>query len=554
MRILNSGQITLKSFKGCAVFIFSLLSLVAHSQNDNKLTSRDLSYLTSGGKLHPLQAIIDIRHYTIALDVDIKQQSISGSVEVSLNLSKKTDTILLNLVHLYTVTKIIVNKKTVVFDQHDDKIFITAAAGFEMGNQLVTIDYNGIPPVAIKPPWDGGFTWAKDTNGNDWVAINIQAEGGEMYFPCKDHPSDEPNEGADLKITVPSNLVVAGPGLLMSVTTKKDRSTYHWKTNYTISNYCILFNIGKYKVVKDMYTTIAGNKVPIEYYVLEVDTMHAKKVIATKIRDSRILEKYFGEYPWVKEKIGIAEVPNSGMEHQTMITFDNKFIYKNIGGQEYSANLFHEYAHEWWANKVTNKDWAHMWIQEGIATYAEALAMLELGGEAAYNEMIAGHRRGVRNKKAMVLGDEVAEEEVYSGGDIYGKGSFFMHSLRYLIGDDIFFPALKKLATDPATTYDNFVTTDDVEKLFSRAAGKDLKPFFDFYLRTTNVIDVNVKEIGYQKYQLKITNFFMPLPFEIVANDKTSKMVIPAEGLVINSATPPQIDPKGFYLKKVTIQ
>ena len=555
MKLFYNQLITaMKLFKQGSFIILSLLSLAAHSQNDNKLTSRDLSYLTSGGKLLPLQAIIDIRHYTIALEVDIKNQSISGTVEVSLNLSKKTDTILLNLVHLYTVTKISVNKKAVSFHQHDDKIFITAPAGFEMGNQQVTIDYNGIPPVAIKPPWDGGFTWTKDTNGNDWVSINIQAEGGAMYFPCKDHPSDEPNEGAELKITVPSGLVVAGPGLLMGVTTKKDKSTYHWKTNYTISNYCILFNIGKYKVVKDMYTTIAGNKVPIEYYVLEVDTMHAKKVIATKIRDSRILEKYFGEYPWAKEKIGIAEVPNSGMEHQTMITFDNKFSYKNIGGQEYSANLFHEYAHEWWANKVTNKDWGHMWIQEGIATYAEALAMLELGGEAAYNEIIAGHRRGVKNRKPIVPGEEATEEEVYSGGDIYGKGSFFMHSLRYLIGDAIFFPALKKLATDPATTYDNFVTTGDVEKLFSRASGKDLQPFFDFFLRTTNVIDVNVKEIGFQKYQLKITNFFMPLPFDIVANDKTSKMVIPAEGLVINSATAPQIDPKGFYLKKLTIQ
>jgi aminopeptidase N len=545
---------TLILFKIVSFFFFSFLCYVAQSQNNNNTNSRDLSYLTSGGKLLPLQAIIDIRHYTIALDIDIRQQSIKGSVEVSLNLSKKTDTLLLNLVHLYTVTKVTVNKKVAGFDQHDDKIFITSPTAFETGNHKVTIEYNGIPPVAVKPPWDGGFTWTKDGNGNDWVAINIQGEGGGMYFPCKDHPSDEPNEGADLKITVPSNLVVAGPGLLMSVTTKKNRSTYHWKTNYTISNYCILFNIGKYKVVKDSYTTIAGNTVPIEYYVLDLDTMHAKKVIATKIRDTRILEKYFGEYPWVKEKIGIAEVPNPGMEHQTMITFDNKFLYKKIGNQDYSDNLFHEYAHEWWANKVTNKDWAHMWIQEGIATYAEALAMLELGGEAAYNEIISGHRRGVRNKKAMVLGEEITEEEVYSGGDIYGKGSFFMHSLRYVTGDDIFFPALKKLATDPAYTYNNFVTTDDVEKLFSRASGKDLKPFFDFYLRTTNVIDVNVKEIGFQKYQVKITNFFMPLPFDIVVNDKASKMVIPAEGIVVNSVSPPQVDPKGFYLKKLTIQ
>ena len=533
-------------------FIFLVQISFAQNQNNN---SRDLSYLSSGGKLHPLQSIMDIRHYTIALDIDIANRSFKGSTEVNLNLSEKTNTILLDLIHFYTITQIKVNNTVFAFDQKEDKIFITSTAGFEIGNQKVLIEYNGIPPVAIKPPWDGGFTWSKDSNGNDWISINIQAEGGKMYFPCKDHPSDEPNEGVDMKITVPKNLVVAGPGLLQSVTTKNNKSTYYWKTNYTISNYCILFNIGKYKVAKDVYTTILGNTVPIEYYVLEVDTAQAKKVIQLKKRDTKILEKYFGEYPWVKEKIGVAEVPNSGMEHQTMITFDNKFIYKQVGGQEYSANLFHEYAHEWWANKVTNKDWGHMWIQEGIATYAEALAMLELGGEAAYDEIIAGHRRGSKNAHAVVpAGEGISEKEVYSGGDIYTKGSFFMHSLRYLIGDDVFFPTLKKLATDPQYTYDNFVTTQDVEKLFSKASGKDLKPFFDFYLRTTDILDINVKEIGFQKYQIKINNFFMPMPIEITTNGKTNRMMISKEGITVNSALAPQVDAKGFYLKKVTIK
>ena len=537
------------------LFVLLLPTLNSFSQNNNSLNSRDLSYLTTGGKLHPLQAIMDIRHYTIVIDVDIANKSIKGSTEVSLNLSKKTDSLLLDLIHLYTVTKVKVNNKAVAFTQQDDQVLMTSPTGFAIGNQKVLIEYNGIPPVAIKPPWDGGFTWSKDSNGNDWISINIQAEGGKMYFPCKDHPSDEPNEGADLKITVPKHLVVAGPGLLQSVTTKKDKSTYFWKTNYTISNYCILFNIGKYKVAKDEYTTILGNKVPIEYYVLEVDTAQAKRVIAVKKRDSKILEKYFGEYPWAKEKIGIAEVPNSGMEHQTMITFDNKFSYKLVGGQEYSDNLFHEYAHEWWANKVTNKDWGHMWIQEGIGTYAEALAMLELGGESAYDEMIAAHRRGSRNRNPIVpAGEEVSENEVYAGGDIYGKGSFFMHSLRYVIGDAIFFPTLKKLATDPQSTYDNFVTTTDVEKLFSSAAGQDLKPFFDFYLRTTNVLDITIKEVGFHKYQIKVNNSFMPLPLEITTNGQTNRMVIAKDVITVNSTSPPQVDAKGFYLKKVTIQ
>ena len=534
-------------------FNINILDLTAISQNRDDINNRDILYLTSGGKLSPLQAIIDIRHYTIELDVDIANQSIAGFTEVSLNVAKKTDTLLLDLIHLYKITSIKVNSKSVSFQHKNDKIFITNPSGFDIGNQKVKIEYNGIPPVAIKPPWDGGFTWVKDVAGNDWISINIQGEGGKMYFPCKDHPSDEPNEGVDMKITIPSNLVVAGPGLLMNVTTKKNKSTYYWKTNYTISNYCILFNIGKYKVAKDTYTTIEGNKVPIEYYVLEADTAQAKKVIELKKRDTKILEKYFGEYPWAKEKIGIAEVPNSGMEHQTMITFDNKFKYKTINGQEYSDNLFHEYAHEWWANKVTNKDWAHMWIQEGIATYSEALAMLEIGGETEYKTMIDRHRRGVKNRKAMVLGEEITEEEVYSGGDIYGKGSFFMHSLRYVIGDEIFFPTLKKLATDSKYTYDNCVTTDDVEKLFSTETGKNLKPFFNFFLRTTDVLNIDVKEIGYQKYLIKLNNFFMPLPFDIISNGKIEKVSIPAEGITVNSTFAPQVDPKGNYLKKITL-
>ncbi|MGI9138702.1 MAG: hypothetical protein ACR2IM_06645, partial [Sediminibacterium sp.] len=143
---------------------------------------------------------------------------------------------------------------------------------------------------------------------------------------------------------------------------------------------------------------------------------------------------------------------------------------------------------------------------------------------------------------------------VYSGGDIYGKGSFFMHSLRYVIGDEIFFPTLKKLATDQKYTYDNFVTTSDVEQLFSNASNRNLKPFFDFYLRTTKVLDITIKEVGFQKFQIKVNNHFMDLPFDINANGKNTRMVIPVEGIIVTSATPPQVDARGNYLKKITIQ
>ncbi len=530
-----------------------LLVCIGLSVQVIKAQNKDISYLSSGGKLNPLQGNMDIRHYTIALDVDIAGQTINGSTEISIILAQPADTILFDFVHLLTVSNIKVNNKDVAFEHKDDKIYITGKKPFQAGKQIIKIMYGGTPPVAVRPPWFGGFTWTKDRSGNPWVAINCQKEGGRLYFPCKDHPSDEPNEGVDMMITVPKDLVVAGPGLLQKVTKKNDKQTYHWKTNYTISNYCVVFNIGKYKVVSKDYTTINGHVVPIQYYILEEDLAQADKVIEMKARDTKILEKYFGEYPWYKEKIGIGEVPNSGMEHQTMITFDNKFKYVKVGGQDYSDNLFHEYAHEWWANKVTNKDWAHMWIQEGIGTYAEALAMYELGGQAAYDQIISGHRRSIRYIKPMVGIGEMTEDETYAQTDIYSKGSFFMHSLRYLLGDDIFLPTLKKLATDPAYTYDNFVTTDDVEKLFSTESKQNLKPFFDFYTRTTDKIDISIKETGFNKYSVKVNNSFMPLPFEVTTSTGTTRTVIGKDAILVSSETPPIIDGKGYYLKKVSM-
>ena len=533
---------------------FFLLFFLCFFAKNALAQNRDISYMSSGGKLHPLQANMDIRHYTIILDVDIDKKTIFGSTEIDMILSKPADTILLDLVYLLKVEKVKANDKQVNFQHVKDKIYITSTSPFQAGKQKITIFYGGEPPVAVKPPWFGGFTWTKDRSGNPWVAINCQKEGGRLYFPCKDHPSDEPNEGVDLFITVPASLVVAGPGLLMDVKTKKEKKTFHWKTNYTISNYCILFNIGKYEVISKDYKTIDGNIVPIQYYVLQEDTAQAKKIIELKERDSRVLEKYFGEYPWVKEKIGIAAVPNPGMEHQTMITFQNKFDYTDIGGQPYSANLFHEYAHEWFANKVTNKDWAHMWIQEGIATYAEALIHFELGGQAAYDDIINRHRRSIRAKKPMVGGEELSEDETYNGNDIYTKGSFFMHSLRYVLGDEVFLPTLKKLATDPKYTYDQFVTTQDVEQLFSMEAKQDLKPLFDFYTRTNDVLDIAVKEVGAGKFTIKLNNFFMALPMDITTEKGTTKMLIPKEGITVQSAFPPQVDLKNNYLKKINIQ
>ena len=509
--------------------------------------------LKSGGKLSPDQAIMDIRHYTVSLTVNPEQKSIDGFTEIDLILSQPSDRLVFDLTRVLTVKNVWVNGKEAKLDQQDDKLIITSTAAFNAGKIKAKIAYGGKPEVAERAPWIGGFQWEKDSQGNPWIAITCQGEGAKIYFPCKDHPSDEPNEGADMIITVPKGLTVAAPGLLQKVNHKKNQSTFHWKTNYTISNYCILFNVGKYKVAKRTYTTIDGNKVPLEYYVLEENFDKAEKILDLFEQSCMILEKYFGEYPWVKERIAASETPHLGMEHQTNIAYGNKYRYEKVGGKDFDWLLHHEFGHEWWANKVTNSDWAHMWIQEGICVFGDKMAIRELAGEEAYLKSMRETARQVQNKFPVVRGDEVDSDSAYHG-DIYGKGAFFMHTLRYVMGDDIFFPTLKKLATDPQYTYDNTVITSDVEKLFSGAYGKSLQPLFHLFLYTTNKLEVVVKQTADDKYNVRFLNIDMELPIDIVTDSGLKQIKIDSKGATITSSTPIQVDPKVFYLKKVTTE
>jgi len=510
--------------------------------------------LKSGGVLKPEQAIMDIRHYTVALNVDPQQKTISGYTEIDLNLSKATDVLLFDLWHGLTISTVSINGKKQNFTHtNDDLVKINLSKALPAEKIKVKIAYGGKPGVAERAPWIGGFQWEKDSKANPWISVSCQGEGAKIYFPCKDHPSDEPNEGADMIITVPKGLVVAAPGLLQKVTTKNDKSTYHWKTKYTISNYCLVFNAAKYNVVKRAYTTINGTKVPMEYYVLQENMDKAEKLLDLYVQSAKILEKYFGEYPWAKERIGLSETPHLGMEHQTNIAYGNKYRYDTLGDKHFDWLLHHEFGHEWWANKVTNKDWAHMWIQEGICTFGDAMAIRELGGEEAYLQRMKSTAMHTQNKYPIVRGDEVDSDSAYHG-DIYGKGAFFMHTLRYVIGDEIFFPTLKKLATDPQYTYDNFVTTDDVEKLFSIASGKNLKPLFDFYLRTTNKLEVLVKQTGDKTYDLSLQNFDMLLPVEVTTSAGTQRMELGKKPVKITSDTQPVIDEKVYYLKRVILE
>ncbi|MFT3949123.1 MAG: M1 family metallopeptidase [Agriterribacter sp.] len=513
--------------------------------------------LTSGGKLNPFQAKMDIRHYTLSLDVDIPGKQIAGDAVVKMNLLANTDTVILDLVRVMKVSRVILDNKPVPFQHKEDKIFI--AGKFKKGMHDVKVEYKGHPPVAAFPPWIGGFSWYKGGKWDNWVVINCQEEGGKIYFPCKDHPGDEPDEGVDMFITIPDTLSVAGPGLLQSVKKQHGKATWHWKTSYTISNYCIVFNIGKYTVVKDEYTTVNGNKVPIEFYVSTRDSMYADRVIKTRKFQTPILEKYFGEYPWVREKIGIAQTPATGMEHQTMITHGEPLEdMTELHGAYHAPVFLHEYIHEWWANKITNKDWAHVWIQEGIATYGEALFFREAEGEQGYDSVMEYIRGSITDKAPVVQGEGLTMRQAFNNMDnnVYFKGAFFMHTLRYVLGDTVFFPALKKFISDVKHPYTRFFTTEDVERFFSKESGKDLKPLFHFYLYTTNKLDFNINKISEDNYAVYLCNNPFGLPVDIQTDTGITRVLTTdvEKPFKITSKTMPVIDPGNNLYKTVSFK
>ena len=509
-------------------------------------------HLTSGGKLKLEQAIMDIRHYTIALDVNINEHSIDGYTIIDVNMLQPTRVLIFDLLDSFNIKNITVNGKKQSFLYNNNLITINLNEELKVGKAIIKVVYNGKPHTALNPPWDDGFTWTKDAQGNPWVSITAEGTGGKIYFPCKDHLSDEPNDGAELIITVPKNLVVAGPGLLIKTTQKNDKITYDWKTNYTINNYSILFNIGKYKVVSREYTTVKGNKVPMQFYVLEQDADKAQHHLEVLEQTAHSREKYFGEYPWAKEKIGIAETPHLGMEHQTMNAYGNKFRYEKVGGKDFDWLMDHEFGHEWWGNKVTAKDWADYWIHEGINTFGDALDLRELEGENAYIKHFQ-QNAFFQNKIPVIIGKDIDEEAAYND-DIYGKGAFFMHTLRFVIGDSIFFPALKEFVTDPKYTYDNLVNTDDVENFFSKKSGINLKPLFDLYLRSIDKMEIHVKKLQENEYQISLINIDMNIPLLIKTGSGIKKIIINKKGTKIKSETLPQIDADTYYLTKIIIE
>ena len=508
-------------------------------------------FYSSGGPISENQTAYDITFYNINLEVDMDEKFLSGYTKVQIKtLGKEITKIELDLLDHFDVKKITLQDQEILFEHDDHKLWLLPETHLIKNTSYIfKIEYSGNPVEAIIPPWIDGFNWSEDSSGSHWVGLSSQGTGGKLWFPCKDSQYDKP-DSVSINITVPKDYFCASNGLLKRTTVPRDGMiTYHWFTKYPISNYNINISIGKYEIIKNEYITEEGKVMPLYFYVLpqskDLATSHlemAKNMLYT-------YRKFYGEYPFTKEKFAIVQTDYIGMEHQTINAYGNSYEYRSINGKEFDKLMLHEMGHEWWGNKVSCKSWSDLWIHEGICTYGEALYQLDKNGEDAYHNYMKGIKRRIFNQSPIIPKKDANTREVYSV-DIYTKGAALIHSLRYVLGDSIFFPTLKQFATDSIYTYKNTVTTDDFINLINQNSNLNLSEYIKDFLFTTNLLKVQIDSLGNDSYNISLPNINYQLPMDIKTTTGNEKKMLSQNPILVFSQNKPVIDKKGWYLKK----
>jgi aminopeptidase N len=353
----------------------------------------------------------------------------------------------------------------------------------------LTVTYAGTPHVAVKAPWDGGFVWDRTKDGKPWIATAVQGEGCDLFWPCFDNPTVEIGL-VDLHITVPADLVAPSNGKFMGLTELPDgRRTYNWQAKHP-NSYAIALNIAPYQVIEADYRSRYGNVIPLRYWYLPGEEEQAKALFAEFAPTLDFFEDMIGPYPFGDEKLGVVETPHLGMEHQTINAYGNGYKKAPEG---YDWLFQHELSHEWFGNQLTNSDWDHMWLHEGYGTYMQPLYSQWRDGEMPYMAQLWKMRGQLNDKFPIVSGTSKTEEQVYDdkigpGHDIYYKAALILHSFRALVGDAAFFDITRRIVygrpdPKPGNFAPRFADTDEYEKIVRQVTGKKYDWFFDIYLR-----------------------------------------------------------------------
>ncbi|MGD8780039.1 MAG: M1 family metallopeptidase [Ignavibacteria bacterium] len=514
-------QIVNQPNKKILFIIFILCSISLFAQK-TEFTRQD----TLRGSITKERAWWDLTYYHLQVEADPDNKFLSGSNIIHYKVLEPYAVMQIDLQPPMEITKVNQNKKPLSFRREGNVYFIELEGGQNIGETyVIEILFEGCPIEAKRPPWDAALSWRKDENGNHFIATSCQGSGASTWWPCKDHMYDEPDSML-ISITPPGNLTAVANGRLRSIVENKNGTkTFNWFVSNPISNYVVNMNIADYVHFSEVYYGEKG-ELDCDYYVLPYNLEKAKKHFQDVPRMLEVFEYWFGPYPFYEDSYKLVEVPYPGMEHQSSVTYGNHYENGFYGqdlshtgwGFKFDFIIIHESGHEWFANNITYKDIADMWIHEGFIAYSEGLFVDFHYGKEAGNEYIIGTRENIKNDIPVIGHYNVNKA---GSGDMYSKASNMLHTIRQIIdNDEKWILILRGLNEE---FYHQTVTTEQIEKYIIDNTGIDFQPVFDQYLRTINIPTLEyVIRDGKLRYRWVncIENFSMPV--KIYINEETN--------------------------------
>jgi len=500
-------------------------------------------------------AAMDVQHYGLDLHVDPATKSLRGTVEIRAQLLSSTPTKLaLDLDRALTVDAVALDGKPTEFQRREDQIIVVVDSGKTLS---IAVTYHGTPQGK-------GFTFTQ-RNGQPAISNFGMPFTARQWWPCKDDPADKA-ETADIAITVPMPLTAASNGKLLATDTNADGTrTFRWHVGYPIHPDTLSVAIAQYTLVQDRYRAANGQVMPLTFYVFPPDEQKARRDFSVIPDIMRSHAQRFGEYPFLREKYGVAEFATySFREHQTLPSYAEKLI---TGDHANDAILAHELAHQWFGNSLSVRDWRHVWLNEGFSTYAAMLWIESRKGAAAYRAEM--DKSADQDLYGPIFMTDVTDNKKLFGAATFDKGAWVLHMLRHVMSDEKFFAALREYVKQHS--YGN-VTTDDFRAVCERTYGKSLEWFFaqwvygvsrPMYRVSWAAADDHVA-LTIKQAQTDAPAFTMPIDVVVttasgvtrrtVWNDRseqTFEILMSSKPSAIKNVS---IDPDGWILKRVIDQ
>jgi aminopeptidase N len=510
---------------------------------------------TLRGTLSAERSWWDVTFYDLSVSIHPSAKSIEGVNVIRYRVLKPAQRMQIDLQTPLVLDKAVQNGQELAFTKDGNAWFITLQAEQPLNSQQeLTLTYHGVPREAKHAPWDGGLVWTKDSLGRPWIATACQGLGASVWWPNKDHQSEEP-DSMRLRVTVPEGLTNVSNGRLLGVSENTDSTvTSTWYISNPINNYDVALNIGHYAHFSDRYQGEEG-PLDLDYWVLDYNLPRARAHFAVVKPMMGCFERWFGPYPFYKDGYKLVETPHLGMEHQSAVAYGNQYKMGYRGsdlsgsgwGLKWDFIIVHESGHEWFGNNITTKDIADMWVHESFTNYSETIFTECQYGKDAANAYVQGIRKRIAND-IPIIGPYGVNRE--GSGDMYYKGSNMLHTIRQLIGnDDTFRKILRGLNK---TFYHQTVTSAQVEQYINRISGKNFDKVFDQYLRHSQPPVFEYSITGNQlryRWTADVKDFDMPLKID-PGNGKWQTITPGTEWktITIKNAEKFAID-KNFYVK-----